>query len=390
MPMDAKGTIFDGGLEADAVQLYDDLKDCVENRSKDIKRILPLFWRNALDEGHTGWTNWVNRHDFLVFYNPDSSLFNLQPISETLMASQAIKGQRIDALSLTKEEFLDSEIVRLNGESFSVKDLIRCLAYHAQLHNLPNDQKLIRLRKGFVEEHPRLAQELTFEIGSVLVDSFEDVRKKYDGNKNGNTSLGLEPLVVKAGNVIKFRQGGVAGSYSGGFIQAPISPKEGYGVRVCFDVQFQSGDWNGTILSVGHRQGWSMEARRNGKAVLFSCKTPNDKQEFPLLDRIQFLTGRRRFVELSIYPDGSFVVGLEQRLRFRGTLSNSPGSGYGKIVIGANQSGENCGQFLHSLLHVEWISPSNELETQVHYTYEGFYPKGPRKLSPLEENRPIF
>jgi len=352
-----------------ALGLYENLKKDVEEERDEILNSLPQFVRIGLIEKQIGWYQEVNRYDLLVPFAVHNSFSILTSLGKDIKACTTIKPLKKATKFISEQEFRESsEIIELEGNSFSVQDFILAIAYHGTFHWKPDKKpELNQLYEKFIQQYPQTAFQMAIQIGYCIVKSFEEVYKKFTGDNNAYTTVhDHQPMIVKDGELIKDGQGKSTTYFSNSYIQLPIRKQSRCGIRICLDIQFSETPSQGFIFTYGHRDKDKIILTCEHVNKMILVKTHSTYSDVKRLIRIPITESMRKEpfkLEVALYPRGQLVVAINEWLSDCTKIPRSFSIYDGKLMVGSDLDGEKTGTFLHSALTVEAIDNKSRLRS---------------------------
>ncbi len=350
-------------VEIRAVSLYDRLHRDFSAKSDEILNSLPQFVRMGLIESKEAWSKFVNKYDLLTLVSTSKSLEDLSDIIGVFSISKRITPDKTDIQYLEEKDFRSIKIIKTRDKAFSVQDFVLSIGYHGTFHLEANERpELEFLYREFISKEITKSTQLTLEISEVLLNSFKEIRDKLAGNNNAYCDINSrQPMIVKAGELIKFTNQGVAQRFDNSFMQIPIRGQTSRGVRICLDVELLSPIEAGYIFSYGNRRTRDFISLSYNSGALVVTSMISGKRENIITYKISNFVNKKSHIEVCLYPTGEMLLSIDGNIESIKIFANRFELFDGKLMIGSDLSGKNAGFFLNSCLSVEAVSPQGKL-----------------------------
>jgi hypothetical protein len=362
-----KNNLF--SIENRTINLFDKLKKDSVRKSHNILNSLPQFLRIALIEGSKGWETIFNRYDLLTLVAVSNDFESLIELSDDLKVKKKISPSKTDIKFIDFKEFLESPLVQLSSQEFTIQDFVLSSSYHGTFHISPDKRKdLGILYNEFLVKQPELSLILHFEISECLVKAFSQIREILSGKNDAyNNVNGKQPWAVIAGDLVRFTDNAPALFLNRSYLQIPMRKLDSAGIRVCIDLQLKTQIEKGFIFSYGHRKNETVMRLTYDKSALCVTAINKGSRSICVIRQIPEFQSHRKRLEVSIYPDGYFVVAVDEMLFFSEKAFSSFSLFDGKFIIGGDLSGENNGSFLTSCILIDAIN-HNYVFSPLHYS----------------------
>lgn len=352
-----------------ALGLYDALASDLKNESDNILSSLPQFLRMALIEGNNSWGELFNTYDLLTMIAVSNDFGTFISVDNTFEATTKIQSATTDTSHIETTSFLSAPLIRKGSDSFSVQDFILSIAYHGSFHLAATKRpELGTLYDDFISKHASLSMRMAREIAACFIKAFKELRSIKDGSNNGYNNVNhRQPLIVEAGNLVAFSDGDTACLYNNSYMQFPVREKASHGIRVCIDLQLTGRVEKGVIFMYGHRKhGKILKLSYDRGAILATCHNGAKTKCIPIR-QIPAFEMKPRKVELALYPDGTFVVAIDEHLFKTEDTSEIFQVKNGKLILGADLDANQSGSFLCSCISIESID-RNSVVSDIHFS----------------------
>jgi len=376
--------------------VYLSLKRDCDTGTSEILNSLPRFVRLAMIEKDKGWWAIINRHDLLVeiLVNArDPILLRIKP--KISFCTNLDVGET----GISDDEFLNLDIVLLSNRSYTVKEFIQAIAYNGGFHVYPDQQKdfLGVLYEQFFIPHPAEALQLANAIGKVLIHSYKSIHAALSGNPHAFCDVGSrQPMIVNQGALVTTIDGRPAMDFSANrrtYVQTlvPFIERKGIRVGLILDLADQG---QGTIFSLGHRKVETTNLRLHynpSRLLLCVQKTGADAQTrtftVPIDAQMRHAPVQ---LEVAIYPTGEVVIGVNEKLVLLEHLNRSYTIPEGKLMIGADLDGQQCGNFRTQMTRISLIDHRTRIKNLRTYAMFKCDETNGHRLAPNAVVRPLI
>lgn len=358
---------------------YIDLKNDYYNDPERLGKSLPLFVRIMLFDRNTPFIHEINRFDFFLFMVVSSEIkrsIYLDTYVETVPRIGSSNEETNDErIYLDESEFFSFPIIKISGNSYSIKDFVFAVGYNGNLHKDPsgqNEEKHRHIYEHLILAHEDFAQSFVEEISYILIELFDPIYKAFNGSNDAVSPFNaFQPKIISNGKLLE-------GNYfNKSIMQVPIRKKREQGIRICISLKLiEEYSQENVIFTFGHRSNNDLSISLSEFQHYLIAKIFNKNGKFTLRGQIpdKFYEDFG-LVEVAVYPRGQILLAINGYAKDQSNTQNKMYTIDGSVKVGCDRNAQKFGEFFLNMFALQSIDKfSNFRELGKYFTQSPLSP----------------